>query len=185
MNPAPEIDWNALRAVHDHFRDVGFLCVAEGEAYPQFFAVQANAEGRITHLGAMPQIIEFMADEAGKEKFARMLPQLVGDTPMHRSLSEAMGFEPNVFVQVAEAWVGYELKDGETYDVPPCDQPNRREALVVILHTQASSVVVPHMIETQPTRHAVAHPFPQPGGPESWSGRFTMQQALGAQGTRQ
>lgn len=167
------LEWAALEAVHEYFRRQAFAIVAVEEHVPMLFGVLADASGHVQRASTMLGFEELMRDEAGKRRLAQLLPRLVlPDFPTHHEVARALGFEPNVWVQICEAWIARQIEGDPR---PAGDRPDRAEVLMISLHTGAGTTVAVHPIEQTPTRHAVQTPFPKPGDVTCWSGRFTIQ----------
>lgn len=174
FEPTP-LDWHALEAVHDHFIGRAMELCAQDEHPPVLIAVRARANGQV--LGSMPFPAEVIArlfeDEAGKAQMARLLLDLVADTPMSRATWFLMGFVPDVLVQIHEAWwVMRPSAPAVRQDLSQA--PDRRECLVISLHTRAGTVPVMHEIVAEPTRHVVRAPFPAADAHGQWTGRFIV-----------
>lgn len=177
--------WAALKAVHDHFMRVTFdICARGEEIAPQLFVVRANSQGRIVKMLVLPPDVigRFMSSDRSKDVFSEFLADLLTPgTPLREEILERMGTEPNLLVQVNEAWVStLNSEEAPQGTVRPSKDPNRKEAIVVTLHTPLMSIPVMHPIVDQPKRHATAGPFPAPEELQRTGGRFAMQEVLGA-----
>jgi len=178
-NDPVTLDWSALKAVHDRFAEVAFgYCAGGCEVKPMLFAVRADARGEVLDMMPMPErlMADAFRDERGKDAFARLLYALVADTPHSRICNAALGWTPNVYVQINEAW--WVVRTGAR-DVCTdlSKEPDRRECILINLHTRERSIPVKHEIVAEPMRHAVRGAFPTPLDIDSFSGRFSVQEA--------
>ena len=65
------------------------------------------------------------------------------------------GFQkPAMVVQITEAWVSKSLKFGNSRGLKPSEDPNRAEAILIVLHILDRSLIGMRPILDQPTRHA-------------------------------
>jgi hypothetical protein len=181
MSDAP-LSWSALEAVHEHFRRKAFALVEDGqELAPQLFAVRANPRGEILQMKPFPADImrRAFADDLGKRAFALMLRDLTNDTTFRAANLRLLGFTPNVYVQIAEAWfVMRDAEDGKLIEasLPVSAQADRRECVFIALHLTGRSVVVRHEIVDKPRRHALRGAFPADNADLAASrGLFAMQ----------
>lgn len=184
----PELSWSALEAVHDVFYLAAAAICEHGEVvHPQLIALQVNKRGGIEQLTPIPGSVIglFFKDEQHKQAFARILHDVVHDTPFRKGLVELLGWEPNLFVQINEAWT-IQRKSSE---MPETRQPSqcedRHEAIIIILHLDNQSVIVAHKIENEPKRHAIKSKFPDPLDVAGMSGRFMVQDAVAQSGPKQ
>lgn len=182
-----ELDAAALEAIKEHFREITFdICAAGEEILPQLMAIRTDAEGRMTGWAALPQFgLLFTEGRRGAAMFSRCLPLLVrADSPLHRYIAEAIGFDPVVFVQINEAWMAPATEEemNDPNRTPPSERADRREAILIALHTHARTYPWGYEIVAEPTRHAVMPPMLEPG-PWIVGGRMTMQESAGTEGT--
>lgn len=188
-------DWDALKRIHDHFATHAATFVHSGaEVNPQLFLLRSDDSGKVVNMGFLdPETMHhFFRDEAGKEAFAEFLKLIfTHDSEVRLAFSQAQGFEPNLAVQVNEAWAVVpsersQADDSGTVDgLRPSKHPDRRECLLVTVHTRLFSVPVMHAIEDKPARHVVPGVWPEEALVALYRGRFAMQEMLGPeQGSR-
>ncbi len=184
------LEWGALERVQEHFADIAIsICNAGDEVSPQLFVVRANSQGRVVKMVSLaPQTVEvFFGNDAGKDAFGPFVKELLTEGSVIRTkFVKELGFEPNVFVQVNEAWAAApseleEYADGRINGLTPSQHPNREEILMVTLHLPAMSIPVLHRIVDKPKRHAVKGVFPSQAEARNFAGRLTMQDAFGAE----
>lgn len=178
-------NWAALKAVHDHFMRVAFdICARGEEIAPQLFVVRANSQGRVVKLLALPPGLmgRFMDSDRGKDAFSEFLADLLTEgTALREEILGQMGNEPNLLVQINEAWMSTLGKDQSPEgSIRPSRDPNRQEIIVITLHTPERSIPVMHRIVDKPKRHAERGEFPSPEDLTHTGGRFAMHEVLGA-----
>jgi len=170
-----DLNWDALNAVHDYA-----LAQARVDAPPQLLLLSTSPMGEVLHRAELPAevMLKFLSmGAAGKYVLAKLMADVLTEGSFPRSLfHKEHGFYPNGLAQVNEAWVTEHPKDADTSNLPlPSEDPNRREVLLVVVHTAARSVPAWHPIVEQPHRHVEPAPFPKEGDLVNVSGRFTGQ----------
>lgn len=182
--------WESLKKIHDHFASVAIKCCDEGqEVAPQLFLVDALDSGEVRNMAVFPpEMVAFFFENGvrGKDMFAQLLHDLLKPGhPTQEKTREQLGFTPRLLVHVCEAWasVGKSLEDMEGNYVPPSQDPQRKECILVTLHMAGTSIPTMHVIETEPKRHAVKGEFPSPDTIPLFSGRLSMQDSFGPEGS--
>jgi hypothetical protein len=180
--PSTHLPWSALKAVHDHFATVAFdICATSDEVPHTLMAVKADASGEVTHMApvAAGSLHTYFRNDAGKDRFARLLKGLLNDSSEeHRHFVAFAGFSPDLLVQVNEAWMTAATPGtkpgtaGRSSKSPP-----RKEVIAISMHTRQGTVAVCHEIATKPKRHAVPAEFPTPEVAPLVSGRFSTEGA--------
>jgi hypothetical protein len=166
-----------MKGVHDHFATVAFsICASSDEVPHTLMAVKLDASAEVTHMVpvAAGTLHTYFLNEAGKERFARLLKGLLtDDSAEHHRFVAFAGFSPDLLVQVNEAWVT-PVKRGTAPGKAglPSKTGHREEVIAISLHTRRGTVAVCHKIAAKPTRHAVPVDFPAADEAPEVSGRF-------------
>jgi hypothetical protein len=174
-----DLTWTGIKALHDRALEAAQEVVAMGEeADPQLIICKAKPDGELLGSYILPPYLTkafFERGLAGKNAFAMVLhDMLVEDSETRTKFVAAMKFEPNALVQVNEAWATSHARDANLREVPaPSEDPNRREVLMISVHTPTQTVPVLHNIAQNP-RRVVRGAFPEEGKGK-YRGRFTKQ----------
>ncbi len=176
------VSQDLIKKLHDHYAHAAIsIFNDEKEVVPQCFLIGVDGDGNVTDTEATPakQMQMFFGSERGKDIFALFPKEMLDDThEVHQITKKLLGFAPTVIVQVNEAWMRYAKKDALYDGVAPSQHPDRKEVILISIHTRTGSIIGMHKIEAQPKRHAVFQELRM--DQYTLGGRFTMQDAFGS-----
>ncbi len=180
-------DWDTLAAVHEHFAAIASTLVSEGdEVSPQVFLLGVTGAPPFRMAPLPPAAMAtFFGEPSGRDTLANFLRQAFQEGSQLRAmLTRDLGFEPNVIVQVNEAWVASpkdaaEAKELEQGNLRVSERDDKKEALLIVLHLQDYSIPCFHLISPGPPRSCALSPFPDPSMLDSFGGKLAMQDAPG------
>jgi hypothetical protein len=161
-----DLTWAGIKALHDRALEAAQEVVGTTgeEADPQLTICKVKPDGELISSYILPPHITKMFFErglAGKNAFAMVLHDMfVEDSETRTKFVAANHFEPNAMVQVNEAWATSHSRDVNLREVPvPSEDPNKREVLLISVHTPTQTVPVLHNIAQNP-RRVVRGAFP-------------------------
>ena len=180
-----DLSWDVLQKLHDQFAAIAIAIFNNGEEVaPQLFLLRPDSTGQGAMAALPPEMMrQFFGAEGGKDQLARLLESVLTEGhPLRQQVKEAAGFEPTVLVQVNEAWALLEPQEEDLEKLAAggtlAKHPQRREVVLVALHTRFGSFPTYHLVEDKPHRHCVQGPM-QRSDELAFKGRFSMQEAFG------
>ena len=166
--------WEHLKNLHEQFVTKAIEIFNNGgDVTPQLFMVEMSDSGEIHHMaGCDPHSMHMlMSDETGKEMFAAFIRDMFdAESPVRIQMKEQK-FNPNVMIQINEAWMSMDASFSK-----PQNDPERKECVLVTIHTEFGSIPVMHFIEDKPKRHVVKEEFPDESVLGSYKGRFAIEE---------
>lgn len=161
-NPSIPLCWDSLKRIHDHFASIAFdICAQGNEVEPQLFTLDVTIDDPLSKIVATsPAIVKsFLNSTRSKIALATLMKNLLNpQSKVAREHKNQHGFFPGLLVQINEAWMS--TKRNGTNHVAPSLDSDRKEVLLIILHTCAMSIPVVHMIVSTPRRHCLSADFP-------------------------
>ncbi len=172
-----------LKSLHDEIAD---RAIAEfnkrGELPPALVFFQLNEDYTASSVMQLPDemVSTFFANPAGKEVLSQMLKAVFTEGHPVREKMVAGGFRPDLAIQVNESWVRATTSLDKAQAMLNSSEslskdPERAEALVILLHTADATLPVMHPISNTPTRHCSMGEFPSEMASRMSTGRFMMQ----------
>lgn len=151
--------WQLLKEFHDSFMaevqpqiegaEVGVAPVVmvladmpdEPRHYGQLSAVPLSAELMYE---------QFQSDE-GKANVAEFIRKVMTPgTVTHDSFIDKYGVPPFAVMVLVESWVSMSHGEKPQFDCLPVDDPQRKEAAMVTIHTDSGPIVLTHFMERAP-----------------------------------
>lgn len=176
-NGTIDIPHAALERIHNVFYSAAAVVCEDGQAIePQLSAYRVTNSGQVEHHFSFPAnfVRSAFHDEGTKRGFAAMLRAFADPAnPVTVGFTHILGFVPNLYVQVNEAWT-VKRDAGFSPDLVVSEQPDRAECVLISLHVGLHTVSVFHEIATTPRRHLVRSPFLTPEAADHIRGRFVL-----------
>jgi hypothetical protein len=97
---------------------------------------------------------EPLITESGKEKFKPLLSRVLTDEGFHEHLAKEGFLKPELVVQISEVWVSNLAGRDSRGSVWPSQDPDRTEAIIVVIPALECSLIGMCPIFNAPTRHA-------------------------------
>lgn len=153
----------SFNKIHDHFAEISKKIFDEdGELSPILFAMQLAPDDTgemIIERGSIlnGETFEKMFNgEDGKRKMMSFIKDVVDEaSELHQHFKKTMEIDVNAVIQVSEAWMGKQVDPSATV-VPPSQDPERKEAVIVAIHNKwCKTVVGVHEVHETPSRHLV------------------------------
>lgn len=174
------VSQKVIKTLHDQYSKIAISIFNDGnEVTPQCILIGLDDDVNVINAEPTPPELMrfFFGSEHGKNVFAIYLRDLLDDNhEVHQGAKTAFGFAPKAIVQINEAWMRMADKDGLD-GPPPSQHPDRKEVILVSIHTREGTTINMHKIMDQPKRHAVFSEIRFDG---EASGRFAMQDAFGS-----
>lgn len=122
---------------------------AHGELVPVILEVVLNEPGKLPQVTPVnPAFVFEMFNEgaAGMERLGQLVRlALTRGSPMREAMVSAGVTPPDLLVQINEAWVrsvtGKSPHDVPRDGIPPSEHPDRKEAILVLIHTPEETVM--------------------------------------------
>lgn len=182
------ISWESLNKLQHQFSQQAINICNKGEdVSPQIFILElAQGTGKHKMVALDGELVHsFFNSDEGKEALSEFLKNMLEPgTKLRHSFETQTGFSPSVIVQINEAWVsmatstrGLAGPDGNL--IRPSLDPQRKECIMVLLHTARGSIPTVHIIESEPVRHCVRGEFPGPESLQNSMGLFAVQDTNG------
>lgn len=169
------MEWPEMKALHDEVYEVMKGEVEHmPELPPQLMVLGEKTKkgGRHHYLVSEKLMRVFFSDDGGKDKMMYFIKSLLTeDHEIQTMFAPVFGFSPVCVVQINEAWMGRHSGPGEKF-VRPSEDPNRKEVLLIVIHTPGLSIPTCHEIIPIPFRHLKRGEFPRGG---EFLGRMSLQ----------
>lgn len=186
-----QMNWGAIRKLHDSLAQSAIAEFnSKGGLSPQLVLVQVSDEGDVQAVAPMPStaVISFFRTASTKNALASFMREVFTEgSDVREALSALADIRPNLIIQINESWVLASsnhdrakalFDEGKSI----ADAPERKEAIVFLLHTAEGTVTTMHMISDDPRRHCDQGAFPDAEALlaqlKTYSGRFSMQENM-------
>lgn len=172
-----------LKALHDQIAERAIADFNKtGKIAPTLVLFQLEEDFRVHSVMPLPDALtaSFFSGPAGKNVLSQVLRDIFTDGGAVRERMIADGFRPDLAVQVNEAWVRRtnsldEAQQRMSSKESLAHDPQRSEAVVILMHTAEATLPVMHPISETPKRHCSMGEFPTESLAKMFSGRFAMQ----------
>lgn len=160
-----------IQEIYDHFAHKAVdIFNEQGECPPQLYGVWVNPEtGKPSDIAIidMHLVRHFFSSNESKDQL-RLFIEFLLETPLP---GVPLDRPADLVVHISEAWtVSRTSKNVEPY-IPPSECDDRRETIIVLVHSEGNTAMGACDIHDTPKRHAEYGPL-QTGG--RFSGRFSL-----------
>lgn len=175
------VEWEFLEHFHNHIAPQACAVFNEtGNLPPQMYAVGVDAENRMCVLVVPPDLVGtlFSSPEAKDAQMGFVKSLLNQDGAEHKHIRETEGVAIDAVFALSEAWiVEKSVPKGAAIpqNIIPSESPDRKEVLLVMVHTEHYSFSVSHPVSADKNRQATLAPFPAKESLPFYTGRMTVQ----------